>query len=52
MRGAEHMGEAPALLTRLVFGGGVVARTIDRVTWPALIYAVLSLTVIRRSFCA
>jgi len=30
-----------------VFGGIVVARMIDRVTWPALLYAVLSLTVIR-----
>ena len=47
LRGAEHMGEALALLTWVVFGGIVVARMIDRVTWPALIYAVLSLTVIR-----
>ena len=30
-----------------MFGGIVVARMIDRVTWPALLYAVLSLTVIR-----
>jgi sodium/hydrogen antiporter len=47
LRGAEHTGEALALLTWVVFGGIVVARLIDRVTWPALIYAVLSLTVIR-----
>jgi len=47
LRGAEHMGEALALLTWVVFGGIVVAKLIDRVTWPALIYAVLSLTVIR-----
>jgi sodium/hydrogen antiporter len=47
LRGAEHMGEALALLTWVVFGGIVVARLIDRVTWPALIYAGLSLTVIR-----
>ena len=47
LRGAEHMGEALALLTWVVFGGIVVARMIDRVTWPALVYAVLSLTVIR-----
>src|SRR5271166_6323063 len=47
LRGAEHMGEALALLTWVVFGGIVVARMIDRVTWPALLYAVLSLTVIR-----
>ena len=47
LRGAEHMGEALALLTWVVFGGIVVARMIDRVTWPALLYAMLSLTVIR-----
>jgi NhaP-type Na+/H+ or K+/H+ antiporter len=47
LRGAEHTGEALALLTWVVFGGIVVARLIDRVTWPALLYAVLSLTVIR-----
>jgi NhaP-type Na+/H+ or K+/H+ antiporter len=47
LRGAEHMGEALALLTWVAFGGIVVARMIDRVTWPALLYAVLSLTVVR-----
>ena len=47
LRGAEHTGEALALLTWVVFGGIVVVRLIDRVTWPALLYAALSLTVIR-----
>ena len=47
LRGAESTGEALALLTWVVFGGIVVARMIDRVTWPALLYAALSLTVIR-----
>jgi sodium/hydrogen antiporter len=47
LRGAEHMGEALALLTWVVFGGIVVVRMIDRVTWPAVFYAVLSLTVVR-----
>jgi len=47
LRGAGHMGEALALLTWVVFGGIVVARIIDRVTWPAVLYAILSLTVIR-----
>ena len=47
LRGAEHTGEALALLTWVIFGGIVVSRLIDRVTWPALFYAVLSLTVIR-----
>jgi hypothetical protein len=32
------------LLTWVVFGGIVVAHMIDRVTWPAVLYAVLSLT--------
>jgi NhaP-type Na+/H+ or K+/H+ antiporter len=47
LRGAEHMGAALALLTWMIFGGIVVARVIDRVTWTALLYAALSLTVIR-----
>jgi len=47
LRGAEHMGEALALLTWVVFGGIVVAKLIDRITWPALLYAVLSLTIVR-----
>ena len=47
LRGAEHTGEALALLTWVLFRGVVVARMIDRVTWPALLYAVLSLTIIR-----
>ncbi len=47
LRGAESTGETLALLTWVVFGGIVVAKMIDRVTWPALLYAVLSLTVVR-----
>ena len=47
LRGAEHMGEALALLTWVVFGGIMRTRLIDRVAWPALLYAVLSLTVVR-----
>jgi NhaP-type Na+/H+ or K+/H+ antiporter len=47
LRGAAHMGEALALLTWVVFGGIVVARMIDRITWPALLYAILSLTLVR-----
>jgi NhaP-type Na+/H+ or K+/H+ antiporter len=47
LRGAEGMGDTLALLTWVAFGGIVVARLIDRVTWPALFYSVLSLTVVR-----
>jgi NhaP-type Na+/H+ or K+/H+ antiporter len=41
------MADTLALLTWVVFGGIVVARMIDRVTWPAILYAVLRLTVVR-----
>jgi sodium/hydrogen antiporter len=34
LRGAEHPGEALAPLTWVVFGGIVVAKMLDRVTWP------------------
>jgi NhaP-type Na+/H+ or K+/H+ antiporter len=47
LRGAEGMGDTLALLTLVVFGGIVAARMIDRVTWPAVLYAVLRLTVVR-----
>jgi sodium/hydrogen antiporter len=47
LRGAEHAGEALALVTWVVFGGSVVARVIDRASWPVLVYAGLSLTVVR-----
>lgn len=47
LRGAEHTGEALALLTWVVFGGIVVARLIDRASWPVLVYAALSLTLVR-----
>lgn len=47
LRGAESTGETLALLTWVVFGAIVVANMIERVTWPALLYAVLSLTAAR-----
>jgi sodium/hydrogen antiporter len=47
LRGAESTGETLALVTWMVFGGIVVARMIDRISLPALLYALLSLTVIR-----
>jgi hypothetical protein len=34
LRGAEHVGEALAILTWVVFVGILVAPMIDRVTWP------------------
>jgi NhaP-type Na+/H+ or K+/H+ antiporter len=47
LRGAESTGETLALITWVMFGGIVVARMHEQVSWPALVYAVLSLTVIR-----
>jgi sodium/hydrogen antiporter len=47
LRGAVASGEALALLTWIAFGIGALPPIIGRLTWPALLYAVLSLTVIR-----
>jgi sodium/hydrogen antiporter len=47
LRGAGATGEALALLTWVAFGVGALAQIIPRLGWAALIYAVLSLTVIR-----
>ena len=47
LRGAAATGEAMALLTWIAFGVGAVARIVDGLSWAALLYAVLSLTVIR-----
>jgi NhaP-type Na+/H+ or K+/H+ antiporter len=47
LQGAESMGETLALLTWVVFGAAIIGRMIDLFTWSALLYAVLSLTVIR-----
>ena len=44
---AEGIGEALAMLTWLVFGVAVVAGIIGLVTWQIMIYALLSLTVVR-----
>jgi NhaP-type Na+/H+ or K+/H+ antiporter len=47
LRGAENCGEILALVTWIVFGAGVVGPMFDRMTWPVVLYAMLSLTVIR-----
>ena len=44
---AEGIGETLAMLTWLVFGVAVVAGIIGLVTWQIMIYALLSLTVVR-----
>lgn len=47
LRGAVATGEGLALLTWVAFGIGAVAQIIAHFSWPVLLYAVLSLTVIR-----
>jgi NhaP-type Na+/H+ or K+/H+ antiporter len=44
---AEGTGDTFALLTWVVFGSAVVGHSIDEFSWNILIYAILSLTVIR-----
>ena len=45
--GAASTGEVLAMLVWVVFGGQVLGRLLGRMEWSMLIYAVLSLTVIR-----
>ncbi|MDX2503354.1 MAG: cation:proton antiporter [Gammaproteobacteria bacterium] len=44
---AEGTGDTLALLTWVIFGAIVVGHSIDTVSWEIVLYAVLSLTVIR-----
>ena len=44
---AEGTGDTLALITWVVFGSAVVGRSIDSLTWQVVLYAVLSLTLIR-----
>jgi NhaP-type Na+/H+ or K+/H+ antiporter len=44
---AEGFGETLALMTWLLFGALVIGQSIDNFTWEMLVYALLSLTVIR-----
>jgi NhaP-type Na+/H+ or K+/H+ antiporter len=45
--GASSTGEVLAMLTWVAFGGPVLARLAPQMTWRVVMYAVLSLTVIR-----
>lgn len=44
---AEGTGDTMALITWVVFGAAVIGQRIDALSWEVVIYAVLSLTVIR-----
>ncbi len=45
--GASSTGDVLAMLTWVVFGGPVLERLLPQITWRMVLYAVLSLTVIR-----
>jgi NhaP-type Na+/H+ or K+/H+ antiporter len=47
LSGAASTGEVLAMLTWIAFGGPILARLLEFVTWPMLLYSVLSLTLIR-----
>jgi NhaP-type Na+/H+ or K+/H+ antiporter len=47
LSGASSTGEVLALLTWVMFGGPVLERLLPQITWRMVLYAVLSLTVIR-----
>jgi NhaP-type Na+/H+ or K+/H+ antiporter len=47
LRAAEGTGDAMALITWVIFGSVVVGRVLDYMTWTVLLYALLSLTLIR-----
>jgi NhaP-type Na+/H+ or K+/H+ antiporter len=47
LRGAEATGGILGFVTWVMFGSVAVPWMIDRITWPALLYAALSLSVIR-----
>ena len=44
---AEGMGETLAMLTWIVFGAAVIGQSFEYFTWRVVLYALLSLTVIR-----
>jgi sodium/hydrogen antiporter len=44
---AEGTGETLALMTWLLFGSAVIGKSVDAFTWKMVLYAILSLTVIR-----
>ncbi|WP_428819065.1 cation:proton antiporter [Microbulbifer sp. MCCC 1A16149] len=47
LKAAEGTGDVLALLTWVAFGAGVVAKALAHMTWEVVLYAVLSLTVVR-----
>ncbi|MBI5632799.1 MAG: cation:proton antiporter [Nitrospirae bacterium] len=44
---AEGTGDTLALITWVVFGAVVIARAVDHISWQIMLYALLSLTLVR-----
>ncbi len=47
LRAAEGTGDTLALITWVIFGAAVAGSVLQSISWPVLLYAILSLTVIR-----
>ena len=47
LRAAEGSGDVMALITWVIFGAAVVGQALDNFSWAILLYAILSLTLIR-----
>ena len=47
LRAAEGTGDVMALITWVIFGAAVVGQSLDNFSWAILLYAILSLTLIR-----
>jgi len=47
LRGAEGTGDALSFATWVVFGSAVIVQVVDRITVAVVVYALLSLTVVR-----
>ena len=47
LRAAEGTGDTLALITWVIFGAAVVGKAVGHFNWPILVYAILSLTIVR-----
>ena len=43
----EHLGELASAVTFVVFGAAIVGPLLSELTWEAIVYAILSLTIVR-----
>jgi NhaP-type Na+/H+ or K+/H+ antiporter len=47
LRAAEGTGDTLAMITWVIFGAAVVGKAVGHFNWPILVYAILSLTLVR-----